>query len=214
MPCGEHRSRSMQTTQVDSHTHTNERQYLTSWSAVSHWFSGFDAQLYQTKPRRRLFFLSIAILLLLSAGVRFLFWQDLAPELSLRDTLSQNMALQYRREARRMLEDGTLLYPRNHPDTDARMIVHPPGYSLVMALCFKLFGENDTPLRVLQLTADAVSAVLVMLIAAEFFPFAVALLAGLLMALSCHFSYYAIKLSPDSLAVLPILLAVYLVTKA
>jgi hypothetical protein len=165
------------------------------------------------KSRRR-FYLSIAILLLLSAGVRFLFWQDLAPELSLRDTLSQNMALQYRREARRILEDGTLLYPRNNPDTDARMIVHPPGYSLVMALSFKMFGENDTPLRLLQLTADAISAVLVFIIAAELFPFAVALLAGLLMALSPHLSYYAIKLSPDSLAVLPILFAVYLVIKA
>jgi len=113
-----------------------------------------------------------------------------------------------------MLEEGTLLYPRNHPGTDARMIVHPPGYSLVMALSFKLFGENDTPLRVLQLTADAFSAVLVFLIAAELLPYAVALLAGLLMALSPHLSYYAIKLSPDSLAVLPILLAVYLVIGA
>lgn len=200
------------TTQVDSHT--TQPKSFTAWSAVSNWFSVFEIQLRQTKPRPRLFYLFIAIVFLLSAGVRLLFWQDLAPELSLRDTLSQNMALQYRREARRMLEEGTLLYPRNHPDTDARMIVHPPGYSLVMALSFRLFGENDTPLRVLQLTADAISAVLVCLIASELFPFAVAVLGGLLMALSPHFSYYAIKLSPDSLAVLPILLAVYLVIKA
>jgi hypothetical protein len=93
------------------------------------------------------------------------------------------------------------------------MIVHPPGYSIVMAISFKLFGENDAPLRVLQLTADSVSAVLVFLIAAELFPFAVALLAGFLMAFSPHLSYYAIRLSPDSLAVLPILLAVYLLIR-
>src|SRR5262245_61938361 len=179
------------TTQADSDQSTASRtvdKSFTAWSAVKHRFSGLEVLLNKTRARPRLFYASITLVLLLSAGVRLLHWQDLAPELSLRDTLSQNMALQYRREARRMLEEGTLLYPRNHPGTDARMIVHPPGYSLVMALTFKLFGENDTPLRIIQLTADAISAVLVFLIAGEFFPFAVALLAGLLMALSPHLS--------------------------
>ena len=205
------------TTQTDSDQSTGARtvdKSFTSWSAVKHRFSSLEVLLNKTGARPRFFYASITLVLLLSAGVRLLYWQDVAPDLSLHDTLSQNMALQYRREARRILEDGTLLYPRNHPDTDARMIVHPPGYSLVMALSFKMFGENDIPLRLLQLTADAISAVLVLLIAAEFFPFAVALVAGLLMALSPHLSYYAIKLSPDSLAVLPILAAVFLVIRA
>lgn len=205
------------TTQADRDQSTGQGtvdKSFTAWSAFKHRFYGLEVLLNKTPALPRLFYASITLVLLLSAGVRLLYWQDVAPDLSLHDTLSQNMALQYRREARRMLEEGTLLYPRNHPGTDARMIVHPPGYSLVMALSFKLFGENDTPLRVLQLTADAISAVLVFLIAGEFFPFAVALVAGLLMALSPHLSYYAIKLSPDSLAVLPILLAVYLVIRA
>jgi len=187
-------------------------------------FGGFSALITQLsaeiplspgRPPSVLFYGWIVLLLVISAGIRSLFWQDHAPEFSLRDTLSQNMALQYRREARRMLEEGTLLFPRSNPDSgDARMTVHPPGYSMVMAFCFKLFGEDDTPLRVIQLTSDAVSVVLVFLIAAELLPFGVALLAGLLMALSPHASYYAIKLSPDSLAVMPILLAVYLIIRA
>jgi dolichyl-phosphate-mannose-protein mannosyltransferase len=206
------------TTQVDGDQSTEQTRVdkrFAAWSAVEHWFSGLEVLFNKTQPRPRLFYASIAVILVLSAGVRLLYWQDGAPDLSLHDRLSQNMALQYRREARRMLEEGRLLFPLNHPETgDARMIIHPPGYSIVMALSFKLFGENDTPLRALQLAADAASAVLVFLIAAELLPFAVALLAGLLMALSPHASYYAIKLSPDSLAVLPILMAVYLVIKA
>jgi len=144
-----------------------------------------------------------------------LYWQDAAPELSLGDTLSRNMAVQYRREARRMLDEGTILFPREHIDPgDARMIIHPPGYSMVMAASFKLFGETEPPLRFLQIVCDATAAVLVLLIAAELLPMTVALLAALLMALSPHASYYSLRLSPDSLAVLPILFAVYLIIKA
>lgn len=148
-------------------------------------------------------------------GVRLLYWQDNAADLSLTDTLSRNMALQYRREARRMIDEGTILFPREHIDPgDARMIIHPPGYSMVMAASFRMFGETESPLRLLQIICDAAAAVLVFIIAAELLPLAVAVLAGSLMALSPHASYYSLRLSPDSLAVLPILLAVYLIIKA
>jgi hypothetical protein len=185
-----------------------------AFSALVTQLSG-EISLSPRRPRSFLFYGWIVLLLVISAGIRCLFWQDHASEFSLRDTLSQNMALQYRREARRMLEERTLLFPQSNPDSgDARIIVHPPGYSIVMAFCFKLFGEDATPLRAIQLTSDAVSVVLVFLIAAELLPFGVAVLAGLLMALSPHASYYAIRLSPDSLAVMPILLAVYLIIRA
>ena len=164
----------------------------------------------------RVHFGVICTTIFLSAlGVRLLYWQDAAPELSLNDTLSRNMAVQYRREARRIVDEGTVLFPREHIDPgDARMIIHPPGYSMVMAASFKLFGETEPPIRLLQVICDAAGAVLVFFIAAELLPLAVALLAALLMALSPHASYYSLRLSPDSLAVLPILLAVYLIIKA
>ena len=148
----------------------------------------------------------------LALGVRLLYWQDSAVDMSVQDTLSRNMAMQYRREARRMLRDGTVLFPREQVDPgDARMIVHPPGYSIVMAASFKLFGEAETPLRMLQIICDAGAAVAVFFIAAELLPLAVAIMAGMLMGLSPHAAYYSLRLSPDSIAVLPILLAVYLI---
>ena len=173
------------------------------------------AQLARTSVSRYRLAVVCTTMFLAALGVRLLYWQDYAPEMSLNDTLSRNMALQYRREARRMIDEGTVLFPREHIEPgDARMIIHPPGYSMVMAASFKLFGETETPLRSLQVICDAAAAVLVLLIAAELLPLAVAVLAGSLMALSPHASYYSLRLSPDSLAVLPILLAVYLIIKA
>src|SRR5262249_57047351 len=64
---------------------------------------------------------------LTALGVRLLYWQDTASEMSAQDTLSRNMARQYRREARRILDEGTILFPREQIDPgDARLIIHPP----------------------------------------------------------------------------------------
>jgi len=152
------------------------------------------------------------IIFLSSLGVRLLYWQDGALELSSNDTLSQNMARQYRREARRMLDERSILFPQQAVDPgDARMVIHPPGYSVVMAASFSFFGETESPLRWIQIICDAVSSVLILLIAMELLPTAVAIIAAALLALSPHAAYYSLRLSPDSLAVLPILLAVYFI---
>ena len=178
---------------------------------VSAWLAARLATTRVTRTRRAVI---CTVIFLTALGVRLLYWQDTAPEMSINDTLSRNMARQYRREARRMLDEGRILVPREQIDPgDARMIIHPPGYSMVMAASFKLFGETETPLRWFQIVCDAAAAVLVLLIAGELLPLAVAVLAGSLMALSPHASYYSLRLSPDSLAVLPILLAVYLIVK-
>jgi hypothetical protein len=173
------------------------------------------AQLSPSGPttRKRLL-LVCAIIFVVATGVRLLYWQDRQLELSERDTLRQNMARQYRREALRMLTGGGILFPNEAVDPDdAMLLVHPPGYAMLMAASFKAFGERDAPLRWLQIISDALGCILILLIAAEFLPFAVAVIAGSLAALSPQFGYYALQLSPDSLAALPILLAVYLLAR-
>ncbi|MFL6216896.1 MAG: ArnT family glycosyltransferase [Blastocatellia bacterium] len=158
--------------------------------------------------------IACAIIFVTATGVRLLYWQDRQLELSEHDTLRQNMARQYRREALRMLAGGGILFPNEAVDPDdAMLLVHPPGYALLMAVSFKAFGERDAPLRWLQIISDALGCVLILLIAAEFLPFAVAATAGSIAALSPQFGYYALQLSPDSLAALPILIAVYLLAR-
>jgi hypothetical protein len=103
------------------------------------------------------------------------------------------------------------------------MLIHPPGYPIMMTAFFKMSDEPDKKsklaeadrwMRVVQITVDSAASVLVFVIASELLPLAVAIIAGLLAGLSPHLAYYSLLVAPDSLAVLPILLAVYLIIRA
>lgn len=142
-------------------------------------------------------------------------WQDKQVDFQRKETLSTALVTGYEREANRMLEQGTLLYPREPVDPgDARMLVHPPGYSILVAAFQKTSGDTHAGLRLAQIICDSIAAVLVFLIAAELLRFAASLIAGALVALSPHLAGYSLWLSADSVAVLPILLSVYLIVRA
>lgn len=162
-----------------------------------------------------------AIIFLTALGVRVLYWQDnygaLLP--GNRGSVLQMMSHFYYGQAQRMLDDGGLLFPQRPVDPgDATILTHPPGYSILMVAILKLFYGQDTQqglakadsgLRVVQIIGDAAASVVLFLIAAELFPIAAAIIAALLSCFSPHFAYYSLMLAPDSLTVLPVLLAVY-----
>ncbi|MGI8837438.1 MAG: ArnT family glycosyltransferase [Pyrinomonadaceae bacterium] len=100
------------------------------------------------------------------------------------------------------------------PPSDANVIKHPPGYPLLMAVVYKVFGESDSALRLLHIVGDGCAALLVFFIAYELFSFAIATLSGFLVALSPQLAYHSVALLPDPLAAPPLLLAVYLLIGA
>lgn len=157
------------------------------------------------------------MIFLAALGVRLLYWQDGKVEVLHGGTIATSLVDDYRYEARRITEQGGLLVPREPFDTgDARMVFHPPGYLFFL---IALYGERApdpayTRLRIAQAIIDSLSAVMVLLIAAELLPLAAAVIGALFVSLSPHLAYYSQWLSPDSFAVLPILLAVYLVIRA
>ena len=156
-----------------------------------------------------------AIIFFAASTIRLLYWQDTSAEIARGNSTIQALAHPYRDEARRMLDTGRILFPQAPVDLgDARVIVHPPGYSIMMAAAAALFGDPDEPLRLTQILFATAQAVMVFLIAIELLPVSLATIAGLLAAFSPHLAYYSIFLSPDSLAVLPILVAVYLIARA
>lgn len=181
-----------------------------TWRGVRDWLSE-RLRPAEGLSRRRLV-LVCTILFLLATAVRLLYWQDSNAHI-LRDEMAlHGMTTQYRDQTTLMRELGGVLFPSAAVDpSDARMVAHPPGYSILIAAMLRLFGEDEKPLRLMQVLVDAAAAVLVVLIAARLLPFAVAIIAGTLAALSPHFAYYSILLVPDSLSAIPILLAVYLV---
>jgi hypothetical protein len=143
-------------------------------------------------------------------SVRLLYWQDKHVEIVGGKTSLSGVFNRYQKEARRMLDEGGILFPREQPALgDARMLVHPPGYSILLAAIYRLNGDAYTWLWLVQIVCDAAAALFVFLIALELMNWGVALIAAMLVAISPHLAYYSLILSPDSLAVLPLLIAIY-----
>lgn len=90
------------------------------------------------------------------------------------------------------------------------LLGHPPGYPLLLALVYKVAGESDSIVQFLQILVDALAAVMIFLIASELLHSTIAFIAGLFAALSPQFAWNSILLLPDTLAILPLLLAIYL----
>jgi hypothetical protein len=171
----------------------------------------------ERRPRLRWLAVICASIFLVAFGVRLLRWQDLRGDFLHEENFQATLVGHYEREARQMIEEGRMLVPKRPADQgDARMLMHPPGYSILMVALFgdSLPGLPYFKLRLTQIICDAGAAVLVFLIAVELLAAGVALIAGLLVALSPHFAYYSLWLSPDSIAVLPILIAVYFIVRA
>ena len=167
------------------------------------------------RPTRSQLLFQCTMIFLLALGVRLLHWQDSHVWIVSGKASLAGVYERYHKEAERMLADRAVLFPRERPvDGDARMLVHPPGYAMIVAAVLAFSNDPYPALWFVQIVGDAVAAVLVFLIAAELVPLLTALIAGLLVAVSPHLAYYSLILSPDSLPVLPILVAVYLIVRA
>jgi hypothetical protein len=157
----------------------------------------------------------IGTAILLSAmGIRLLCWQDKHVEIVAGKTSLSGVFNRYQKEARRIFEEGRILFPREPPASgDARLLAHPPGYSILLAAIYRVGGDEYKGLWLVQILCDAAAALMIFLIGLELLNWWVALSAAMLVALSPHLAYYSLLLTPDSLAVPPILVAVYLMIK-
>jgi Dolichyl-phosphate-mannose-protein mannosyltransferase len=146
------------------------------------------------------------VIFLLAFGVRFLSWQDNRREVGKVQTL---VTADYQDSARQLRRGDWRAFI-----SDLNHMEHPPGYPILLAGIFTTFGESDTAIEFIQMIADSAAAVFVFLIAGELFSLGIAGTAGILAALSPQFAYHSVLLLPDSLAVLPILIAAYFLVRA
>jgi hypothetical protein len=166
----------------------------------------------RTPQWRRRMLLICLVVFLLAFGVRLFHWQDNRPVFP---KLFTGMVENYKSNARLLLNGDVRTFVTGpSPPGDANILTYPPGYPIILAVVFKVFGESDTPVRWVQIICDAAVAVLLVLIAAELLPLKIAATAGALAALSPQLAYYSLILLPDSLATLPILLAIYFLVRA
>ncbi len=151
------------------------------------------------------------VIFLLAFGVRVLTWHDTRLEVG---KVQSVVVADYQRIAL-MLSDGGIsaFFSRASPLADLNTLGHPPGYSLALAAIYSI-KQSDTAVQLVQIAADAFSTVLIFLIVAELLPLSAGVMAGMLAALSPQFAWNSVLLLPDSIAVLPILLAIFLLTRA
>lgn len=163
----------------------------------------------QPIPQKKLFILCFA-LFFLAFGVKLLYWQDYAIS-----SINNLSALAYDTEAERILEGKGILFPTEKPVSgNAKLLVHPPGYSILVAISFALFGNSLLPLSFIHQIFDSLAVVVIFLIGLELFPLGVAITGSLLAAFSPHFAYYGLNASPESPSNLLLLLAILLLIKA
>lgn len=175
----------------------------------------FPAAQASTRLRLARLLAVCAAIFLLALGVRLLHWQDHRVEIPGQHTLLTRLGADYRRDVQQMLDGGGILIPANREDA-ANILPHPPGYSMLLRAMFgsDLDRESYSSLHVLQIICDAIAAALVVIITSQLLPMGIATIAGMLVAFSPHLSNYSLWLTPESLAVLPILIAVYLIIEA
>src|SRR4051794_13002486 len=153
-----------------------------------------------------------AAIFLAALGVRVLVWHDTRLEVGKVQTV---VTADYKRVAQ-LLSDGGVgsFVSPSSPLADPNNLGHPPGYSILLSGIFRFFAQSDTAVQFVQILADAVAAIFIFLIAAELFPLSVGVVAGLLAAFSPQLAWNSVLLLPDSICVLPILIALYLLARA
>ena len=155
----------------------------------------------------------IASLIFLAAfGVRLLVWQNKRAEAPL---VQSGVAENYKQLARLLRENGLAsFFDASSTTSNPDLLGHPPGYSILLALIYAVAGETNFAAQLLQMVCDSLAAVTIFLIAVELLSFNVGTIAGFMAAFAPQFAWNSILLLPDTLAVLPILFAIYLITRA
>jgi hypothetical protein len=114
-----------------------------------------------------------------------------------------------------MLDGEGVLYPSGYEEhSSIQLLIHPPGYSIFIAGILRLFGRSDDYLVLVQIICDSAAAVMIFLLATGVVSNLAATIAGLLVSFSPHLAHHSVLLLPESLAVLPILIAVWLLIRA
>ncbi|MFL6229007.1 MAG: ArnT family glycosyltransferase [Pyrinomonadaceae bacterium] len=163
-----------------------------------------------TTARRKLLVACVAVFAVASC-VRLLTWRETRAEVG---KVQTTVTAGYRRDARFLLEGGiSSLFSRASPLANPDSLGHPPGYPLLLAAVCKLFGESDAAIQLLQVCGDALACVLLVLVVAQVLDLKTAFVAGLLAAISPQLAWNSVLLLPDSLAVLPVMCALYLVAR-
>ena len=152
------------------------------------------------------------LVFLVAFGIRLLSWHDTRLEVG---KVQSVVVSDYQRTGQ-LIRDGGIsgFFSASGPLADPNLLGHPPGYPIVLAFLSSFFGDSNNVRQLFQISCDALGAVVIFLIAIELFAFGVGVTAGLLVAFSPQFAWNSVLLLPDTMAVLPLLLAIFFLARA
>jgi hypothetical protein len=153
-----------------------------------------------------------SIIFLIATCARLLSWHDNRFEAR----KVQTAVTEGYKHTGRLLRQGGVssFFSTASPLSDPNHLGHPPGYSILIAVLSGAFGESDAALQLVQILLDAAASIVLFFIALQLLNRTTATIAGLLTALAPQFTYNSVLLLPDSLSVLPILMAIYFLARA
>ncbi|HSS21921.1 MAG TPA: glycosyltransferase family 39 protein [Pyrinomonadaceae bacterium] len=153
--------------------------------------------------------LILSLIFLTAFGVRFINWSSKQHEVA---AVQSSVVLNYKHQAQLIHVYGPAsLYDASSPTSDPDLLGHPIGYPLLLSFIFS--SGSDSSAQLLQILLDSLSALIIALIACELFRVSVGVIAGMMAAFAPQFSWNSILLLPDTLAALPILLALLLLAR-
>jgi len=154
------------------------------------------------------------ILFLLSFSIKALHAVDLSPVMNTADQPAHGMSAEYERDALLKLSGNGVFFPANWDSGDTSLLARAPGYSIFVSAVYSITASSYFYVQVLQNVVNSISPVLIFLIAGSLIGWRAGFASGVLAAVSHHLSYHSNLVLPDSLAALPILLAVYVLVRA
>ncbi len=151
--------------------------------------------------------IAVAAIFLLALLCRCLIRQDLVNEVKV---FQYGLFEVYSLTAKIINEDGicSLLDARART-ANIDFLGHPIGFPLYLAAIYRVFGESENTVQVFSIFFDSLSAIVIFLTARKLFSLNIAVITGVSAALNSSFAVNSVLLLPDTLAVLPILFAVY-----
>jgi hypothetical protein len=117
------------------------------------------------------------------------------------------MAARYDQAADAILSGAGVLFPRERDPHDTGQLARPPGYPLFLALCYELLGRDFFRVGLVQTLVEGLTTAVLFLLASRTLGPWVGVASGVLYAVGHYAAYYANLVTPDTLCVLPILLA-------
>ncbi len=154
--------------------------------------------------------LACVVIFGVALSARLLLLADQRTSVEAAHEVSYTQPRHYQNAGRRILDDPVhaLLLDESNDRGKERLLVHPPGYPILIAAVFGVLGDSSAVLRGVQIVLDSFSAVLLFLIASRLFHQSVAFVSGLIAALSPQLAWNALVLQPDTVAIVPLLAAV------